>query len=449
MEARKPEVGRPLDPNAVRWAAFIGYFVDMFDIYLPVIALAPAISYFQPPTLGRGLQNTIYYAVFATSLIGRPLGSLIFGHFADTVGRRVVALISVAGFTVVNLLIALLPGYDLIGLTGIVLLIILRLLDGIFLGGEYTGANTLAMEYTPKEKRGFTGAYITGAYAAASAAISLATVAVLSLVPAGKPDAPYVLWGWRIPFLFGVFLSTWLFFYFRRAIPESEVWQGASRVTSPVVTLARRGYRKALLQVFAMMTGVWLVFLCAATTLPRVLQADLRLNHTVVTTILIFANLMLFLGYLLFGELSQRYGRRRLLVIGGLLNAIATPFLYFTLARGEVSRAALIALVTAIEILAVAGTFAVPLSYLTERFPTEVRATGFGIGYSAAAILPSFYGFVMLWLSQWMAYKYAPLPLIAAGGLIMALGAAWGPETREVEMNVVLVEEGQTKAYGV
>src|SRR6516164_10552512 len=96
--------------RAVRAACF-GFFVDMFDVYLPIAALAPALTYFIPAGLSGTTQATIFYVVFAVTLIGRPLGALIFGYFGDLLGRRKTTLVSVGGFAVVTSLIALLPGY--------------------------------------------------------------------------------------------------------------------------------------------------------------------------------------------------------------------------------------------------------------------------------------------------------------------------------------------------
>nr|MBA3472506.1 MFS transporter [Rubrobacter sp.] len=146
-----------LDPrakHAIRGAWF-GFFVDMFDIYLPIVVLAPAIIYFVAPEMGTLEKSVVSGTIFAATLLGRPIGSVIFGHFADSIGRKRTTIISVSGFGVVTLLIALLPGYQQWGITAVILLIVLRLVDGVFLGGEYTSANPLAMEYSPKEKRGF------------------------------------------------------------------------------------------------------------------------------------------------------------------------------------------------------------------------------------------------------------------------------------------------------
>ena len=133
-------------------AAFVGFFVDMFDMYLPIVVLGPAMSYFQPATLSPALKSTLYYSVFALSLVGRPVGATLFGHFGDKLGRRRVTIISMGGFAVVTLLIGLLPGYESWGIASIVVLTLPRFVDGVFLGGEFTGANPLAMEYAREGK---------------------------------------------------------------------------------------------------------------------------------------------------------------------------------------------------------------------------------------------------------------------------------------------------------
>jgi MFS family permease len=176
-------------------AAFVGFFVDMFDMYLPIVVLGPAMSYFQPATLSPALKSTLYYSVFALSLVGRPVGATLFGHFGDKLGRRWVTIISMGGFAVVTLLIGLLPGYESWGIASIVILTLLRFVDGVFLGGEYTGANPLAMECAPKEKRGKWAAIIHTGFPLSLAVMSLITTGLLRVLPAGSPHSPYLQWG--------------------------------------------------------------------------------------------------------------------------------------------------------------------------------------------------------------------------------------------------------------
>jgi MFS family permease len=155
------------------------------------------LVYFIPAGLSAAAQATIFYVVFAVSLIGRPLGALIFGHFGDRVGRRQTTLISVAGFGIATLSIAALPGYAAWGEGAIAALILLRLLNGIFIGGEYTAANPLAMEYSPKDKRGLYAAIIHVGYPTALVCTALLAALMLKVAPGGDASSAYAVWGWK------------------------------------------------------------------------------------------------------------------------------------------------------------------------------------------------------------------------------------------------------------
>ncbi|HEX3996488.1 MAG TPA: MFS transporter, partial [Acetobacteraceae bacterium] len=122
-------------------AGFIGFAVDFFDIYLPAMVLTPVITYFEPKGLSETTTTTIYYFTVATTLLGRPCGAIIFGHWADKIGRRLVTMVSIAGFGTLTGLVALLPGYSSIGVWSLVLLLVLRFIGGVFMGGEYTSNN--------------------------------------------------------------------------------------------------------------------------------------------------------------------------------------------------------------------------------------------------------------------------------------------------------------------
>ncbi|MFG1646553.1 MFS transporter, partial [Amycolatopsis sp. NPDC049252] len=135
----RPRVPHGPDSAKVRAAVrggTLAYFVDQFDIYLPIVVLAPATAYFQAANLSASTTALLASLVFASTLIGRPLGAIIFGHFADTVGRKRTTLVAVGGFGVITLLTACLPGHETIGVWSVGLLIGLRFVDGIFLGGE-------------------------------------------------------------------------------------------------------------------------------------------------------------------------------------------------------------------------------------------------------------------------------------------------------------------------
>jgi MFS family permease len=416
-------------------AACFGFFVDMFDVYLPIAVLSPALSYFIPAGLSGQVQATVFYVVFAVTLIGRPLGAVIFGHFGDRLGRRRTTLISVAGFAVVTLLIALLPGYESAGGLAITALIVLRLLDGIFIGGEYTAANPLAMEYAAKDKRGLYGALIHVGYPAALLCASALTAVMLAVAPGGDATSPYATWGWRVPFVIGALLSAALFLYYYWLVPESELWRSAAKSKAPLKELFSGADLKRLGQLFVVMTGAWLTLNATVGALPGVINAVLGVKSSGVNTgILIGAGFSAVL-YPFIGLLSQKFGRRPTITVIGLLNLIpACAFYYLLVDSGYRDPTTLIILVTLVMVLSL-PIWAVHTPYLAESFRTGIRSSGYGVSYSLATIIPGLYSLYMLGLGTLMPYVYTPIVLLALGGLLLSIGALAGQETKHVDFH--------------
>src|SRR5919199_117878 len=427
-----------LDPrakSAIRGAWF-GFFVDMFDIYLPIVVLAPAIAYFVAPEMSTEAKSVVSGSIFAATLLGRPIGSFIFGHFADAIGRRRTTIISVAGFGVVTLLMALLPGYQQWGIAAVILLIALRLIDGVFLGGEYTSANPLAMEYSPKEKRGFYSALIMSGYPLAFAAISLVTTVLLFWLPASDLNSPYVQWGWRIPFVIGSLLAWVLVFFYVRSVDESELFEEAGGGEAPLKQLfTQRENLLSFLQVFVLMSGFWLTLQTVAAILPSLLSSPVGLSKTNTTITLVVSNVVLVGGYIAAGVISQRVGRRPFLIAYGLVAAVGGTFLYYLLLSAPPQNLFLVILLTTIITLLVVSCWGLTTAYINERFQTGIRASAFGIGYSLAVVLPSLYAYYQAGLAAFMPFEYTVLVLLVIGALLMVVGAAWGPETKDVNFS--------------
>ena len=418
------------------WVAFIGFFVDMFDAYLPVVVLGPAMAYFQPPTLSPALQSTLFYVVFALSLVGRPVGAAVFGHYSDKLGRRKVTLISMAGFAVVTFLIGLLPGYETWGFASVGLLIFLRFVDGVFLGGEYTGANPLAMEYAPKDQRGIWGAFIHTGFPASMALMSLITLALLRLAPAGSPHSAYVTWGWRVPFFLGGLFGCGVFLYCLLRVPESKVWAKAERAKSPLGELWRGDNPRILGQVFLVMSGAWFTLNAVTSILPGVLLTVRHVDSVTVTNAQLIENLVMVFLLVPFGMLGQMIGRRTVLWMIGLAGCTVGPIFYYVLVRsGYRNTVELIVLVTLINLCAM-PVWAIITAYINERFSTGVRASGYGLGYSLATIIPAFSSFYMLALKRLgMQYPYTEVAIFALGGLLLMIGALSGPETNHIDIS--------------
>ncbi|WP_026964414.1 MFS transporter [Alicyclobacillus pomorum] len=413
--------------------AFLGFFVDMFDVWLPVIVLGPAISYFVPSTAGSSTLSVVNSVVFVVTLVARPIGALLFGHVADRFGRKRTAIISVTGFGVATLLMACLPGYQTWGFASLTILIILRFVDGFFLAGEYTSANPLAMEYCPKEKRGYYGALIMSGFPVSYIVINFLTFLMLKIAPLHVSGSPYLHWGWRIPFFVGALISFLFVLYYRKYVPESELWKQAATKDSPLKTLFSRDHLQGFLQVWLLMNGFWLTSDMISAVMPGLLNKSLHLPETKVTITILVSEVVLFVAYLAAGLISQRIGRRAYLIWASIIATVVGGSLnYFLLHHAWQGVWGIMLLTVLIEAI-VGNIWGLATTYINERFHTSVRASGFGLGYSLAVILPSFYAFYQIWLSNIVPSMYTELVLLVIGCVLVVIGAAFGPETKDVD----------------
>jgi len=420
--------------RAVFGASF-GFFVDMFDVYLPTIALTPAMSYFTPHSMPAGTRSIIAAMIFVATLLGRPLGSAIFGRLADKMGRRTVTLWSIAGCGVCTGLIAVLPGYASTGLVGVALLIALRLVDGVFMGGEYTGATPLAMEASPRGRRGWYGGLVGAGFAVSYCAIALVTLVVLQFAPEGGPTSAYSVWGWRIPFAVGAVLCAVCFGWYFRTVKESATWRTARKPRNPLREVVLGSSRRQFFQVAVLMTGVWFASNMASGLLPASLHKEGHVSATAVTGALVIVQAVHSVLFPYIGLLSERIGRRPFMAWNGVAVGVVCAASFATLAAGWWRGFAPILLLTFLVRLSGGSMFAVTPSYLCERFPAAVRGSGFGLGYSAPLLITSFYAYYQAWLGRLMPIGYTPVVLLVIGGILMLAGALMGPETRSADLS--------------
>lgn len=417
------------------FGAWLGFYVDLFDIYLPVIVLAPAMVYFQATGVSAGTTSLINGSIFAATLVGRPVGAIVFGHLADKFGRRKITVVSVSGFGLTTLAIGLLPGYQQIGMTAVALLIVLRFVDGVFLGGEYTSATPTALEQTPKARRGLNGAVISTGFPLAYCSIALITLGLLQLMPAAGLDSAYVQWGWRIPFFLGAALSVGFAVWYSRNIEDTEAWKKSEKVRTPALELLKGQAGRDFLQVFVLTTGLWFTSYMLTTVLPGLMKSEAELSPNATTLALVIANAIVVAIYLGSGIMSQRVGRRPILILGGLLCLFIAPFPYALIASGTVhSFGAVLACLVVVTIL-ISVPWGCLTTYLTERFTLGVRASGYGLGYSLGMVIPAFYAYFQDGLAHAMPLQYTAIVLLCIGGLLTLIGALLSPETRDVEMS--------------
>jgi MFS family permease len=418
QEARRSIVG-----------GIISLLIDSYDIYVPAFILPAAMNYFEPPGMAVTTKVTLTSVIFTVTLLARPVGGPVFGNLADKIGRKKVTMIAGVGFTVTTLVIACLPGYNQWGYGALVALIALRFIDGVFLGGGYAGPVPLAIERSPARLRGIVGGVVS-----AGAPVAIIFISVIQLT-ALKQIAPpaYLSWGWRLPFFFGVLLGIGYLCYFAR-IPEVDVKALAAERKSarpPLFELFSRANVRNLLQVFLLMTGMWFAAQMMLSFLPGMLIGVLHQNASDVSTMEIVANVATIIAMIGVAAVSQRAGRRRTLfwcaVAIAVFGSLAYAFMV-VLANNGASFVP-IAVLAIIGFILVNGPLGTCVVYLNERFGKGVRSSGYGTAYTVSLILPSLYSVWIGILQHVMPYDYAPLVLVALGGVLFAIGARIGPET--------------------
>jgi MFS family permease len=347
-----------------------------------------------------------------------------------------VTLWAVGGCGVTTLAIAALPGYSAWGITAVSILIALRLIDGIFLGGEYTGAIPLAIETAGNHRRGLYGSLVSIGFPLAYCAISLATFIVEQFAATGGPTSAFAEWGWRIPFVLGALLSGGFLYYYARNVKESPMFASGSgrRRRNPLIEVAFGPLRRNFWQVFVLMAGVWFASNMASGVLPATLASQTTLTATEITGVLVVAQFIHAMCFPLFGLLVDRYGRRPFFIGCGFTVGIICAGLFAFLAGGQRSGLVELFFVTLLIRLSGASMFAVTPSYICERFPSAVRGSGFGLGYSMPLLVTAGYAYYQGWLKHLIGYSYTPVVLLVIGGVLIALGAFIGPETKDVDL---------------
>ena len=412
-----------------------GYYVDQFDIFLPIITLAPAMSYFNGAGTPPETVALFSSLIFISTLVARPLGAAVFGHFADKNGRRKTTLIAIGGFSCATLLMALLPGFDTVGHLGLIGLIALRFVGGFFLGGEYSVAIPLAMEWSTKERRGPVSGMITSMASVANVTLALVTFILLSFIPAAGHNSAYAVWGWRIPFILGAVLAFSLFLYYRNNVHDTPGFETAKKSENPFKALFSGTHRRSLVQIFILMTGMWILSNLSNAVLTGRLKTDAHIPDQTVSIIMTIAPLTTACAFVASGFLSQKIGRRRFYRWYAVLVVIVAPLLYIATMSVGASNVVLTGLLAVLVQVTSLCVFAPVGAYLCERFPSSIRASGYGVGYSLAVILPAFYEFYLKALGTIMPDRIAVALLICLAGLLVWIGATMGPETKNVDLN--------------
>lgn len=368
--------------NLVEWYDWYAY--SAFSLYF-------ANSFFPDSNPTVQLINTA--GIFAVGFLMRPIGGYIFGKLADTRGRKEAMTLSVLLMSFGSLLIAFLPGYNSIGIVAPILLLIARLLQGLSVGGEYGTSATYLSEVATKERRGF---YSSFQYVTLIGGQLIALGLQLILQRIFLTDKQMHEWGWRIPFVIGAVLSL-VALYLRSNLHETEAFQNKDTKAKKEGSLKELlKHPKALTTVVGLTMGGTLAFYTYTTYMQKFLVNTVGLTKDQSTT-LTFCSLLLFaLLQPVFGILSDKIGRRPLLIGFGVLGTTCTVPLLTTLSTVTTMAGAFGLLMA--SLLIVSGYTSINAVVKAELFPVEVRALGVGLPYS---ITVAIFGGTAEYLALW------------------------------------------------
>jgi MHS family alpha-ketoglutarate permease-like MFS transporter len=359
----------------------MGNLIEWYDVYAyAAFALYFAGSFF--PQGSPAAQQLAAASLFAVAFLVRPIGSVIFGYFADRYGRRTSLTVSVLLMCFGSLLIAVTPTYATIGVGAPFVLALARILQGLSQGGEYGASATYLSEVSHPNRRGFYSGvwYMTLIGGQLAAILVLLVLQKIFLTP-----EQLKAWGWRIPFVIGALISVYAF-YMRRDMHETEIFRQAERVTrseSRWVVLAANW--KPMVLVIGITIGGTSAFYTYTTYMQKFLKLSVGLTDN--ETTLVTAGSLIFAIILqpIYGALSDRIGRKPMLIAFGVLGTLGTVPLLTTL---QGTKSPLIAfLLICLAWAIVSGYTALTAIVKAELFPTAVRAMGVGIPYAITAAL--------------------------------------------------------------
>lgn len=354
----------------------VGNLVEWYDFYAySAFALYFAGSFF--PKSDPVAEQLSAAAVFAIGFIMRPIGGWLFGYVADHYGRKNALTISVLLMCFGSLVIAVTPTYATIGIAAPTILVVARMLQGLSLGGEYGASATYLSEMADPKRRGFYSSfqYVTLIGGQLAAIIVLFVLQKLILTPEQLKD-----WGWRVPFFIGAVLAV-IAYVMRSNMHETEHFEAAKSIAKKTSSLkALLQHPKEVLLVVGLTMGGTTAFYTYTTTMQKILRLQVKLTDDQTTTVvfgsLVFATLL----QPIYGAISDKIGRRPLLMMFGVLGTLCTIPLLTMLAGTKDPWVAFIIVCAAW--LIVAGYTSINAVVKAELFPTNVRAMGVGLPYA-------------------------------------------------------------------
>ena len=417
------------------FASGLGTMIEWYDFYI-FGSLSVVLSQLMFPSDSPAWASIKFWALFATGFIVRPFGALVFGRVGDLIGRKYAFLVTLTIMGLSTFLIGVTPTYATIGIAAPFILLVLRLLQGLALGGEYGGAAVYVAEHVPDNKRGFYTSFIQ-----ITATLGLfVSLGVVLAVKESMSDVAFKAWGWRLPFLLSIILVA-MSLYVRMRLQESPLYaslkQGGQTSAAPLKeSFARWSNLKiVLLVLFGATAGQGIVWYTGQFYALSFLQSTMKLDLVRSSIIVAVAILLAMPFFTVFGALSDRIGRLKIMMAGNFLAAISYIPIYKAMKASSGSTALLIALVF-VQVIYVTMVYGPIAAFLIESFPAKIRYTSFSLPYH---IGNGWFGGTLPLIASFLAEKtgniYAGLYWVVGVALMTFLVGTFGlTESHRVEI---------------
>lgn len=374
-------------------ASVLGWSLDLFDLFL-LLYVAPTIGALFFPADIPTLSLAGVYAAFATSAIVRPLGSVVFGTYADNHGRKKALFVTMGGVGIITASMGLLPTVQQIGVAATVIFLLLRLLQGLFVGGVTASTHTIGTETVPPSWRGWVSGVVTGAGGGIGAVLASA---VFYLVSSAFPGPEFEVWGWRCMFFSGLLSALFALFVFYN-LNESPFFLEMQKKKSmsdkgpiPIKVIFSPEYRYVAFVNIIIVLGAASMYYLTSGYIPTFLGIINHLPKPVAAKILVWAGLAATISPIIVGQLSEMYGRRK--AFFGV--AVIALIVFWGWGYHALDSATELGSITFYALLLVFvgnAAYAPVLIFLNERFPTQIRATGtavcWNVGFAIGGMMP-------------------------------------------------------------
>jgi len=373
---------KPTSPRRVAAASLVGTTLEFYDHFIFGTAAAlvfPKLFFPQSDPFMATILSLLSYGI---AFVARPVGAAIFGSLGDKIGRRFVLVSTLLIMGLSTFLIGLLPTYPQVGLLAPLMLATLRFAQGLALGGEWGGAALMVNEFdTTGRRRGFYGSLVQ----VASPIGVLIANGMFGFMNTITNDAEFMDWGWRVPFLASIFLVA-IGYFIRRTVSESPVFQslehGSQKAEAPLMETLRHHWRQVLLAI-GVRAGEGVIWYVFSLLLLIYVPTRLGLPRQVALNAVLWGAAVGVVAIPLFGALSDRFGRKFML-LAGVAASIVWSFAYFPLLETRIP--SLVILASVIGMVCQASLWAPLAAFIPDMFESKVRCTGASLGFQLAGV---------------------------------------------------------------